>query len=121
MEAGRLQKNPMLRLIRSREALRRLAVLILVGLTLPTYTIAESADAYKAKCSACHGGDGAGQTLIGRNLKLRSLGSPEVQKLSDDELFVVISKGKGKMPAFDHKLSQDQIRDLVRHVRALKK
>jgi mono/diheme cytochrome c family protein len=94
---------------------------ILLALTFSTYALAGSADTYKTKCSACHGVNGAGDTMIGRNLQLRSLASPEVQKLTDDELFVIISKGKNKMPSFDHKLSQDQIRELVKHIRALKK
>ncbi len=59
--------------------------------------------------------------MIGRNLNLRALGSTEVQKKSDDELFSIISKGKNRMPSFDRKLSKDQIRDVVRYIRALKK
>ncbi|MBZ5667971.1 MAG: cytochrome c [Acidobacteriia bacterium] len=111
----------MLGLILGGTALRRLAVLVLLALALSTYTLAENADTYKAKCSACHGANGEADTMIGRNLKLRSLASPEVQKLSDDELFVIISKGRNKMPSFDKKLSSDQIHDLVKHIRALKK
>jgi mono/diheme cytochrome c family protein len=76
-------------------------------------------DIYKRKCAACHGASGAGDTMLGKNLKVRSLRSSEVQKLSDDELFNIISKGRYKMPAFDRKLSKDQIHDLVRHIRSL--
>lgn len=82
--------------------------------------LAEStADIYKRKCAACHGASGAGDTMLGKNLKVRSLRSSEVQKLSDDELFNIISKGRYKMPAFDRKLSKEQIHDLVRHIRSL--
>ena len=59
--------------------------------------------------------------MIGKNLKIRSLRSPEVQKRSDEELFSIIAKGRNKMPAFDRKLSREQIHDLVRHIRALDK
>ena len=58
--------------------------------------------------------------MLGKNLKIRSLRSPEVQKQSDEELFNIISKGRYKMPAFDRKLSKEQIRELVRHIRSLK-
>jgi mono/diheme cytochrome c family protein len=77
---------------------------------------------YKSKCSACHGVKGAGDTMLGKNLNLRPLGSPDVQEQSDDELFVIISKGKKKkrMPAFENRLSRDQIGDLVRYIRSLK-
>ena len=61
--------------------------------------------------------------MIGKNLKLRALGSDEVQKQSDEVLTEIISKGKGKnrMPSFERKLSKDQIADLVTYIRSLKK
>jgi cytochrome c6 len=97
-------------------------VVVALALLFSTYTLADSgADTYKTKCSACHGANGAGDTMIGRNLNLRALGSDDVQKRSDDELFSIISKGKNRMPPFDRKLSKDQIRDVVRYIRALKK
>ena len=103
-------------------ALGRDLVLILLTLCLSGYALADGAsETYKAKCSACHGVHGAGDSMIGKNLKLRSLASHEVQDRSDTELFTVISKGKNRMPSFDKKLSPDQIRDLVRHIRSLKK
>jgi len=96
---------------------------IALALVLSTYTLADSgADTYKTKCSACHGADGAGDTtMLGKNLKLRALGSPDVQKQSDDEFATIISKGKNRMPPFDGRLSKDQIRDLVKYIRSLKK
>ena len=83
---------------------------------------AESAtDIFKVRCSACHGKDGSGDTMIGRNLKIRSLASDEVQKQSDEELFTIIHKGKNRMPAFDQKLTPEEIREVVKFVRSLKK
>jgi len=98
---------------------RTLAVCLLVCCS----ALAESsADLYKARCAACHGTHGTGDTMLGRNLKLRPLNSDEVQKQSDEELATIISKGKGnRMPAFEHKLAKEQIGDLVRYIRALKK
>jgi mono/diheme cytochrome c family protein len=107
-------------LVPSRPARTLLAVILLA--LFSNYVLAQSgADIYKARCSPCHGRTGAGDTMIGRNLKLRPLGSDEVQKQTDEELFTIISKGKDKMPAFDHKLSKDQIDDVLRYVRSLKK
>ena len=98
------------------------SLLILAGaLVFSTYTFADSAADFKAKCVACHGATGAGDTTMGKNLKLKDLGSSDVQKQSDDELTTIITKGKGKMPAYDGKLSKDQIGDLVKYVRGLKK
>ncbi len=95
---------------------------IVLALLVSTYTFADNgADAYKTKCSACHGASGAADTMLGKNLKLRSLASPEVQRQSDDELALIISKGKDKMPPYDRKLSKDQIGDVVKYIRSLKK
>lgn len=94
---------------------------VVLALLFSTIAFAESAaDTYKKKCSACHGVRGAGDTLLGKNLKLRPLGSPEVQDRSDAELTMIISKGRNKMPRFDDKLSRDQIHALVEYVRSLK-
>jgi mono/diheme cytochrome c family protein len=92
-----------------------------LALVFSTYTFADGGADFKAKCAACHGATGAGDTTMGKNLKLRDLGSADVQKQSDDELTTIIGKGKGKMPAYDGKLSKDQISDLVKHIRTLKK
>jgi mono/diheme cytochrome c family protein len=95
---------------------------ILLTLLLSVSALAENAaEIYKTRCWACHGATGAGDTMLGRNLKLRPLGSDEVQKQSDDELATIIAKGRNRMPAFEHKLTKDQIRDLVRHIRSVKK
>jgi cytochrome c6 len=107
-------------LVLPRPSKASLAILLLA--LLSTYTLADSgADAYKTKCSACHGANGAGDTMLGKNLKLRSLASAEVQNQSDDELAIIISKGKDKMPPYDRKLSKDQIGDVVKYIRSLKK
>jgi cytochrome c6 len=96
--------------------------LLVFAIALCTPSFADGgADTYKAKCAMCHGATGAGDTAMGKNLKLRDLGSPEVQKLSDEELTTIVAKGKGKMPAYDGKLTKDQITDVVKYIRTLKK
>lgn len=94
----------------------------LLALLFSAYTLADSgAVTYKEHCSACHGSNGAADTMLGKNLKLRSLTSDEVQTKSDDDLARIISKGKGRMPPYDRKLSKDQIGDLVKFIRSLKR
>ena len=99
-----------------------LAFLALIATALfSAYALAESgADIYKAKCSACHAISGAGDTMLGKNMKLRALTSPDVQNQSDQELATIISRGKNRMPAYDRKLSKDQIAAVVKHIRSLK-
>jgi len=93
-----------------------LAVLAL-ALVCSTYTFADAGADYKAKCAMCHGANGEGKAPM----KTRDFASADVQKQSDAELTDIITKGKGKMPAYDGKLSKDQIGDLVKWIRTLKK
>lgn len=76
---------------------------------------------YKTKCAMCHGADGKGETPMGKKLNIRDLSSPEVQKQTDPELTTIISKGKGKMPAFEGKLTAEQIGQVLAHIRELGK
>ncbi len=99
----------------------KLCLLMLV-LALPAFAADTGADIFATKCASCHGKDGAGNTPMGKNLKLRDLGSADVQKMSDGELKDTISKGKPpKMPAYGGKLSSSQVDDLVKYIRSLKK
>ncbi len=72
---------------------------------------------YKSKCQGCHGADGTGSTPMGKKLAARDFHDPEVKKQSDEELFEITKKGKGKMPAYDKKLTDQQMKDLVKYVR----
>ena len=74
---------------------------------------------FKAKCAMCHGPDGKGATAMGRKLGVRALGSADVQKQSDGDLMTIIRKGKGKMPPYAGKLSDDEVKALVTHIRSL--
>jgi mono/diheme cytochrome c family protein len=76
---------------------------------------------YKTKCAVCHGPDGKGETSVGKANKMRDLGSPEVQKQSDDELSGIVTSGKGKMPAYGKSLKPEQIKELVTYIRSFKK
>ena len=51
---------------------------------------------YQAKCAACHGPDGSGNTPVGKALKLKDIRDPEVQKMSDADLTTLVAKGKDK-------------------------
>jgi mono/diheme cytochrome c family protein len=72
---------------------------------------------YKAKCAACHGPDGKGETTAGKAMKVKDFASDDVRKMSDADLSDAISKGKGKMPPYKT-LTAEQVKDLVGYVRA---
>jgi cytochrome c6 len=88
---------------------------------LSTWTFADAAADYKAKCASCHGAEGKGDTTIGKNMKVKDFASDEVQKLSDADLATVVEKGKKPMPGYEGKLTKEQIDGLVKYIRSLKK
>jgi cytochrome c6 len=81
---------------------------------------ADGAAIFKAKCAMCHGADGSASTGMGKSMGLKPLGSPEVQKMSDADLTALVTNGKGKMPAFKGKLSDDEISAVAKYVKTLK-
>lgn len=109
---------------------RRTLVLLLAPLVaVPVAVLAASADeAWSEHCARCHGADGTANTKIGKKLKLRDYSSAAVQaKMSDEEIEKAIRDGvfdenkKERMPAYSAKLNDKEIKDLVTHVRSLKK
>jgi mono/diheme cytochrome c family protein len=101
--------------------IRTLAIVVSVlFLGVVSASAEDTAALYKGKCAACHGPDGKGDTVPGKKLGVKDFHSPEVAKMSDAELFDITKKGKDKMPAYDKKLTDDQIKDLIKYIRELK-
>ena len=96
-------------------------VMAIVNLCGAMLAAQDTASLCKAKCSACHGADGKGDTPMGKKMGLRDLASPDVQKMSDDELTAIIGDGKDKMPSYKKSLKPEQIKDLVGYIRSLAK
>jgi cytochrome c6 len=96
-------------------------LLALAFLSASMFAADSGADVFKAKCASCHGASGAGDTAMGKSMKLKDLGSAEVQGQSDADITNVIANGKKPMPGYKGKLTDDQITDLVKHIRTLKK
>ena len=76
---------------------------------------------YKTKCAACHGPDGKAETAAGKKLNTQSFFRPEVAKATDQALIEITAKGKNKMPGFEKKLTDVQIKALVAYIRGLTK
>lgn len=95
-----------------------IAALLALGVA-GAYAQDDAAALYKSKCQVCHGPDGKG-TPAGEKLGVKDFHSPEIAKQSDDELFKATKDGKGKMPKYDGKLTDDQIKSLVKYIRTLK-
>jgi mono/diheme cytochrome c family protein len=101
---------------------KRIVILCLAAaLVTPAFAQSSGADIYKAKCLMCHGPDGMANNSVGKALKAVSFKDPTVIKASDAELFAAVKNGKGKMPAENGKLTDDQIKTVIKYVRTLEK
>jgi cytochrome c6 len=81
-----------------------------------------AAELYSKNCASCHGKDGRAKTFKGKLKHARDLADAEWQgRVSDERIFNSIINGKGKMPAYGKKFSEQEIDALVAYVRGLKK
>lgn len=97
------------------------AVLCISSLAWGQASADAGAATFKTKCAMCHGPDGSGKTVMGEKLKIRDLHSAEVQSQNDAALAQIVTKGKEKMPAYDGKLTKEQIEQVVAYIRELGK
>lgn len=104
-----------------------LGLVLAVALAVPLLA-ADKGDAaagkavYAKRCATCHGPDGVAKESIEKMFKveIKSLGSKEVQAMSDADLQKVITEGKGKMkPVKD--VTPKEVADLITFIRSLAK
>ena len=78
---------------------------------------------FEEQCAACHGGDGRGDTYVGKNMypKVPDLASPAIQQMTDGDLFYVIQNGVRwtGMPAWRTEYTVDDTWKLVSFIRHL--
>ncbi|MGZ4819162.1 MAG: c-type cytochrome [Terriglobales bacterium] len=100
-----------------------LAILIILSSVFiaQSYAADNAATTFTTKCAMCHGADGQGKTPMGTKFNIKNLASPEVQKESVAELTQTITKGRNKMPAYEGKLTKDEIAQLAAYVKGLGK
>ena len=128
-DARRGSPSPAEEIINLGETMKKTAGITLMTLAalLLFASAAQAEDAapiFKAKCAACHGQDGSGDTAIGKKQALRDLRAAEVQKQSDAELTGIIAEGKAGKAAHAYKkkgFTEDQIKALVAHIRSIAK
>jgi mono/diheme cytochrome c family protein len=84
--------------------------------------LAEARKVFGYDCEMCHGakGDGKGEVVESMKLTMRDWRDPvTLAKLSDGEIFFIITKGKGKMMAEGERVPEKLRWNLVNLVRAL--
>jgi len=105
-------------------------LLLMMAAFLATALAARAADAldnWKAHCAKCHGADGKGDTKMGKKAGCKDLTDAKVQaEMKDDKAFKSVKDGlkdgeKTLMQAYSEKLSDDEIKALIAHVRSFKK
>lgn len=94
-------------------------VVALCLMTSPANSQSAGEQVYKTKCASCHGPDGAGATPAGKATKARDFCSDDVKKETDEEWTAIIIRGKNKMPSYDKKLTEAEIKSIVAYVRRL--
>lgn len=87
----------------------------------PEDTLAIGRKLFKQNCATCHKEDGTGGkiTIEGKTINPDDLTSDKIKKFDDDKITGYIYNGVEDegMPAFKGKLSEAQIREIVRFVR----
>ncbi|MGA2406274.1 MAG: cytochrome c [Bacteroidales bacterium] len=78
---------------------------------------------YAKTCAACHGKTGLGDGPKAKSLKTvpTNFSKAESQNQTDGEHFYKTKTGRGDMPKYEGKLSDDDIWNVVNYVRTLKK
>jgi cytochrome c553 len=102
---------------------------VAVGLTVlaSSAKAADVAENWGKHCASCHGKDGKGQTKAGKMAGAKDMTDAAYQaELKDDKALKSVKegikdKGKDLMKPFAEKLSDDEIKALIAHVRTYKK
>jgi mono/diheme cytochrome c family protein len=75
---------------------------------------------YEARCTRCHGADGAGRTRMAEIVEPPDMTDPAWQRRrSAARMIASVSNGRGQMPAFKKKLTRQEIAAAVAYVRTL--
>jgi cytochrome c553 len=102
-------------------------VTALLALTADRIIAADVQEVWDKNCAACHGKDGKGETKMGKKAGCKDYTDAKVQAdMSDEKSLKAIKEGvkdgdKEKMKAFAEKVSDDEAKALVAHIRAFKK
>lgn len=78
---------------------------------------------YKRHCASCHGRDGLGDGPKARGLETFSgdFSGDFYQNQTDGEHFYKTLKGRGEMPGYENKISEEDIWSIVSYMRTFKK
>jgi cytochrome c oxidase cbb3-type subunit 3 len=102
--------------------------LLLTVASMPALAKETAADNYKTYCWQCHGMDGNGKGVNIRDMSVQPRDHTDAKAMSarsDDTIFKVIKEGGPSidksvlMPPWGDTLSDEEIKDMVQHLRKL--
>jgi mono/diheme cytochrome c family protein len=99
-------------------------ILLAAFIAAPAFAQTPGAIVYNTaspKCGMCHGADGLAATPMAKNMKVLSFKDPAMVKASDAQFFASTKNGKNRMPAYNGKLTDAQIMDVIAYIRTLQK
>ncbi|MGA2277072.1 MAG: cytochrome c [Terracidiphilus sp.] len=96
-------------------------ILLAASFAMPALAQTSGEAVYKAKCALCHGADGLANTPAAKSMKMLSFKDPSMLKASDARFALTTRNGEGKMPAYNGKLTDAQIKDVIAYIRTLQK
>lgn len=106
----------------------KLALAILLATSVQAQARETAADNYKAYCVQCHGMEGNGKGVNIRDMSVQPRDHTDAKSMStrsDESLFKVIKEGGTSisksvlMPNWGGTLTDEEIKDLVQHLRTL--
>ncbi|MDQ4123486.1 MAG: cytochrome c [Acidobacteriota bacterium] len=80
---------------------------------------AATREIYSKRCINCHqeNGEGGAKEFDGKKIKVPNFKDPRVAAESDSEYIEYIENGEDGMPAFKGKITDEEIKNLVRFIR----
>jgi mono/diheme cytochrome c family protein len=83
--------------------------------------LASAEETFKTVCAKCHKetGEGGETSINGKKVKVPNFKSERMKKDADEDFIDAITNGipEDGMPAFKDRLSEQQVKDLVRYIR----
>jgi cytochrome c553 len=104
--------------------------ILLVSTVFVTASVCRAADVneiWDKQCASCHAKDGSGNTRMGKKVNVKDYRDAKVQEeMKDDKAAQIIKdgikeKGEERMKPYKDKLTDDEIKALIAHIRSFKK
>jgi len=105
----------------------KLLLIAALGVVAPLCRAADVQETWDKQCASCHGKDGSGNTRMGKKVNVKDYRDPKVQAdMTDAKATQTIKdgikeKGEERMKPYKDKLSDDEIKALIAHMRTFVK